>query len=261
MVSTAAASPSSPSSSSPRAPALAKPKQPSVSEAVDFSRVAALLLDIDGTLTDSDPLHLKAFQEALVAQGFNGGAPIDAPFYRRRISGRHNPDIALDLLPHLSEAERVAFYEDKEARFREMARGGGALEPMRGLLEFLAWAEGRGLGLAAVTNAPALNTELMLAGIGVRGRFAHVVLGERCARAKPHPDPYLEGARLLGLADLSRALVVEDSPSGVNSGVAAGAVVVGIATSQTREVLLEAGACCVVESFEELLEAARAQGV
>jgi hypothetical protein len=42
--------------------------------------------------------------------------------------------------------------------------------------------------------------------------------------------------------------------------VAAGAVVVGIATSQTREVLLEAGACCVVESFEELLEAGGRRG-
>ena len=41
----------------------------------------------------------------------------------------------------------------------------------------------------------------------------------------------------------------------------AGAVVVGIATSQPPETLLDAGACCVIQTFEELLAAARAQGV
>lgn len=256
---TTTATPAAAAAARAQSAAATAKQQPAVANAVDFSRVAALLLDIDGTLTDSDPLHLKAFQEALVARGFNGGQPIDEAFYRERISGRHNPEIARDLLPHLPEAEQVAFYEWKEARFREMAAG-GALVPMRGLSDFLAWAEGRGLRLAAVTNAPAANTELMLQGIGMAMRFEHVVLGERCARAKPHPDPYLEGARLLGVGSaLDTCLVVEDSPSGVQAGVAAGAVVVGITTSQPAHVLLSAGACCVIESFEELVEAARAQ--
>jgi HAD superfamily hydrolase (TIGR01509 family) len=242
-----------------KAAGAATDAQRSVADAVDFARLTALLLDIDGTLTDSDPLHLKAFQEALVARNFNGGAPIDEIFYRTRISGRHNPEIARDLLPHFPEAEQVEFYEWKEARFRELAAG-GALEPMRGLFAFLDWARDRGLRHAAVTNAPAANTDLMLAGIAVRDRFEHVVLGERCTRAKPHPDPYLEAARLLSV-DPRTSLVVEDSPSGVKAGVAAGAVVVGITTSQPAEVLLEAGACCVIEDFEQLLAAAKAQGL
>jgi HAD superfamily hydrolase (TIGR01509 family) len=233
--------------------------RPSVRDAVEFASLTALLLDIDGTLTDSDPLHLQAFQEALIARGFNGGEPIDAAFYRERISGRHNPEIAMDLLPHLPQAEQVDFYEWKEARFRELAAG-GALVPMPGLFAFLDWARARGLRHAAVTNAPAANTDLMLAGIAVRDRFEHVVLGERCARAKPHPDPYLEAARLLGVAPKA-SLVVEDSPSGVKAAKDANCIVVGITTSQPAEVLLQAGACCVVEDFEELLKAAKAQGL
>lgn len=239
--------------------AAAATSLPTVSDAVDFARLTALLLDIDGTLTDSDPLHLRAFQEALVALGFNGGVPIDEEFYRQRISGRHNPEIARDLLPDARDEEHVAFYEGKEARFRELAAG-GALVPIAGLRAFLAWAQARRLRLAAVTNAPGANADLMLKGIGLHETFEHVVLGERCARAKPYPDPYLEGARLLGV-DARDCLVVEDSPSGVEAGVAAGAVVVGITTSQPAEVLLSAGACCVIESFEELLAAIEAQGV
>ena len=41
-----------------------------------------------------------------------------------------------------------------------------------------------------------------------------VVLGEECVRAKPFPDPYLEGMRLLGLSP-EETLVVEDSPAGI----------------------------------------------
>ena len=41
-----------------------------------------------------------------------------------------------------------------------------------------------------------------------------VVLGEECTRAKPFPDPYLEGMRLLGLRP-EETLVVEDSPAGI----------------------------------------------
>lgn len=57
-----------------------------------------------------------------------------------------------------------------------------------------------------------------------RAALQGVVLGEDCAQAKPHPDPYLEGLRLLGLQpeDASGCLVVEDSPSGIRAGVAAG---------------------------------------
>ena len=46
----------------------------------------AVLFDIDGTLFDSDPVHLEAFRRVLAAEGFNGGAAIDAAFFRRAIS-------------------------------------------------------------------------------------------------------------------------------------------------------------------------------
>jgi beta-phosphoglucomutase-like phosphatase (HAD superfamily) len=40
-----------------------------------------------------------------------------------------------------------------------------------------------------------------------------IIVGEECARAKPHPDPYLDGAKALGLG-LDEVFAVEDSPSG-----------------------------------------------
>lgn len=86
---------------------------------------------------------------------------------------------------------------------------------MPGLTPFLQWMDSRGLRRAAVTNAPRDNTVMMLAALQLdSGVFEAVVLGEECARAKPHPDPYLRGLELLGLQP-HEAIVIEDSPSGV----------------------------------------------
>lgn len=53
------------------------------------------------------------------------------------------------------------------------------------------------------------------------GTFAAVVTGDQVARGKPHPDPYLEAARRLGVPPQD-CLAVEDSPTGAASATAAG---------------------------------------
>jgi hypothetical protein len=88
---------------------------------VPWHAVRGVLFDVDGTLTDSDDLHFRAFQELLLEAGHNGGVAISRAFFDARISGRHNPDIAADLFPAFDAAERAAFSERKEAYFRELA--------------------------------------------------------------------------------------------------------------------------------------------
>lgn len=57
--------------------------------------------------------------------------------------------------------------------------------------------------------------------------FDVVVAGDDVEHAKPHPEPYLKGAELLGVA-IERCVAIEDSPTGVASAVAAGAVTIGV---------------------------------
>jgi hypothetical protein len=75
---------------------------------------------IEQSATDFS-LTCYRFQELLVEVGFQNGQPIDEEFYRQRISGRHNPEIAADLFPDWPEEQRTAFYNEKEQRFRDMA--------------------------------------------------------------------------------------------------------------------------------------------
>ncbi|GLC35885.1 hypothetical protein PLESTF_001236300 [Pleodorina starrii] len=222
---------------------------------LDFLSLRGVLFDVDGTLVESDPLHFRAFQEVLCELGFNGGQPIDEHFFRTRISGRHNPAISADLFPDWEEDRRTAFSEDKEERYRRLAAQG--LQPVEGLREFLEWVRQRGLRTAAVTNAPRANAEMMLAALGLDSAFEHLVLGEECTRAKPHPDPYLTAMELLGLSP-AETMVFEDSPSGVAAGVAAGLPVVALTTGQEPDVLQRAGAVWIVRDFRDVMAAIRA---
>jgi HAD superfamily hydrolase (TIGR01509 family) len=119
-----------------------------------------------------------------------------------------------------------------------------------------AWIDARGLKKAAVTNAPRANTMLMLEALGLSSYFEAVVLGEECARAKPHPDPYLKGLEVLGLT-ADETIVIEDSPAGLAAAVAAGIPAVGILTGQSQEALVAAGACHIISDYHELLELTR----
>jgi sugar-phosphatase len=65
-------------------------------------------------------------------------------------------------------------------------------------------------------------------------------------RGKPHPDPYLLGARRLGVP-AAGCLVVEDAPAGIEAGVAAGCQVAAVAHTHACEALDGASAC-----FEDL---------
>ncbi len=202
----------------------------------------ALLLDLDGTLADTDPLHLLAWREVLRPFGLE----VDEALYKERFSGRLNPDILKDLLGlGGEEAEKVI--ARKEALFRELAQG---LKPTPGLMDFLREAKGRGLTWGVVTNAPRANALYILKALGLDPPL--LVLAEAVGRGKPDPLPYRVALRRLGLAP-EEALAFEDSPAGVRSALGAGIPTYGLLTGHGAEALLEAGARGVLRDFREAL--------
>ncbi len=75
-----------------------------------------------------------------------------------------------------------------------------------------------------------------------------LIAGDDVKNGKPHPEPYMTGAKLLGFASAD-CVVVEDAPSGVGSGVAAGSRVLGVLGTHKAEELYAAGASWVVASL------------
>jgi len=204
---------------------------------------AALLFDLDGTLIHSEPVHLSAFQREFAPHGI----AVDLATYTSRIQGADNAAIGDAFLPHLSQAERVATLEAKEAQFRA---GLGAAEPVAGIGALLDFAAARGLVCALVTNAPRANVEAELAALGLAARLKTWVLGSELERAKPDPLPYETALARLGAA-AGRSLAFEDSLSGLSAALGAGLAVVGLTTSLPADRLLAAGAIIAVADFTD----------
>jgi HAD superfamily hydrolase (TIGR01509 family) len=213
---------------------------------VDSSRdvaLRALIFDMDGTLTDSDPLHRLAFERALARYG----QTMPEERFRQVISGRPNSEIGRILFPDASDAEHLRFSREKEQLFRDMAT---ELLPLDGLTSLLDWAHQQGLAVALVTNAPRENANHMLDALDLQGRFPIVVLGDETPRPKPDPLPYRMALERLGVRP-EEAVAFEDSVPGVCSATGAGLMTFGVLTTQSEAVLKEAGARHVIRDFED----------
>ncbi len=204
----------------------------------------AVLFDLDGTMANTDPLHFQIFKQMLGEQGIT----IDEAFYGDRINGRTNQAILSDLLPQFSQADILNFSREKEQRFRNLAKT--QLQPMPGLLTLLTWIEQQHLPTAVVTNAPRLNAEFMLEGLGLTDRFEFVVLGEDLPLAKPDPLPYQTAVEKLGV-EPATTIVFEDSPSGIRSAVGAGIPTVGMTSSHDADALIALGVEMAIADFTD----------
>ena len=205
---------------------------------------ACLLFDIDGTLVDTDKVHIVAFNEMLKPFGI----AVDEYFYFKNISGRTNPVVLAELLPDLPETHHQKLGRDKEALFRAMA---DVIEPIPGLIELLDWADQHKIPYAAVTNAPRENAEMVIKALNAWHRFETVVIAEELEHPKPHPLPYLTGLKKLN-GDAARTVAFEDSRAGVTSARAAGLSVIGLTTSLSAESLIEAGATLGAPDYRDL---------
>lgn len=203
----------------------------------------ALLFDLDGTLVDTDHLHLDAFNQLFAEHGIN----VDRATYTAKIMGKPNTGIAETFLPHLPAADAAAILARKEATYRTMV---DVLDPIPGLIALLDWAAARKIACGVVTNAPRENAELVLKALGIAERFQTVVIGDELAQAKPHPLPYLTGLQRLGAA-AARSVAFEDSPSGLRAAYDAKIPVIGMMTALEEAAFLNMGATLAVRDYRD----------
>ncbi len=201
----------------------------------------ALLFDMDGTLSDTDPIHMVAWQETFREHEVF----VDDEIYHQRIVGRMNPQIVRDFLPQLSEANVVRVVEEKETAFRRLAT---KLEPLPGLAKVLEWRVTQGLQTALVTNATNHTVPFNLQALGLEDYFKVRVLADEVIAGKPDPRHYQAALDRLNI-QASEAIAFEDSPSGVRSAAGAGIATIGITTTQSPELLKTAGAILAVPDF------------
>jgi beta-phosphoglucomutase len=192
-----------------------------------LARELALILDMDGVMVDSNPIHRKVWAEYNRRFGIETDEAM-----QERMYGRRNDDIVRDFFgEHLTLEEVRAHGAAKERLFRETIRPAINEALVPGLREFLERHSRQPLGLA--TNAEPENVEFLLETARLRPYFRAVVDGHQVANPKPHPDIYLLAAELLGVPPRD-CVVFEDSFTGIQAARAAGMAVVGVQTTHDQ---------------------------
>jgi beta-phosphoglucomutase len=208
--------------------------------------IEAIVFDFDGVLVDSEPLHLRAYQEVLEPFGLSLPREKyyssylgydDAGVFRAVAEARDWP---------LDEQKLNALIAEKSRVFDELLAGGDVMYP--GAPECVArlaavWP----LGIASGAARPEIET--MLRGRGLERYFRFIVASGETAASKPAPDPYRKAASLHGHPP-EACVAIEDSRWGIESAKAAGLWCIGITHTYPVSELLDADA--IVTSLAEL---------
>jgi HAD superfamily hydrolase (TIGR01509 family) len=180
--------------------------------------LAAVLFDMDGTLTDSEPVWDEALRE--LARWLGGSLSDRA----RRATIGTNVAVSVGIVHRdvgRPDADPVRSGEKLVAEAGARFARGLVWRP--GARELVDAVRAAGIPTALVTNTERALTQLALGSL-VDELFDASVCGDEVPHSKPAPDPYQRAAALLGVAPAS-AVAIEDSPTGVASASAAGCAV------------------------------------
>jgi len=237
--------------------------------------IRACLFDVDGVLTETAIVHRAAWRRTFDAflQNYPGltaeqSAPFSDADYNAHVDGKPRKDGVRDFLasravilpegraqdgPDTATVEGVATAKN-EMVLAELEEHG--VTAYQGSLRYLAAVRAAGLRIAAVTASANAEAVLEAGGFAefIEARIDGVVAEREHLKGKPAPDPFLAGARALGV-EVSEAAVFEDALSGVQAGRAGKfGFVVGVNRVGQAQALLEHGAHIVVDDLAELLQ-------
>ena len=209
------------------------------------ARVSAILFDLDGVLVDSLLVVERSWRRWAREQDLSGDDVLAV------VHGRTAREVIGLLTPHLDAAEQALLVGGYEREHR------GDLALLPGARECVGIArQGRWAVVTSGTRALA-TTRLAAVGLPVP---EVLVTADDVTFGKPDPEPYRRGAELIHSAPAD-CLVVEDAPSGVGAGIAAGCSVLGVLGTHTEKELRAAGASWIVRSLEDVSAQTSPNGV
>ena len=252
-----------------------EPSVPDGRREVTRERFDAVLLDLDGVITDTARIHTAAWKEmfdAFLRRRAEAGGEAFRPFdpdgdYRVHVDGKPRFDGVRDFLASreirlpegapddLPDAETVHGLGNRKDELVNRAIASQGVESYPGTVAWLHRIRGAGMQTAVVSSSSNCAAVLEAAKLSdlFDTRVDGLVIVELGIPGKPAPDSFLEAARRLGVAP-ARAVVVEDALSGVRAGRTGGfGLVIGVARKGDADALAAEGADLVVEDLAELL--------
>lgn len=194
-----------------------------------------VLFDLDGTLVDSEWLHVGAWKVIVENYKLELTGDWDKDYIGK-------PDVyqaekMRAQFPHLPEMPELLV--ERHAIYQRLLRENSDKIRFPGVEEGLKELRADGFKLAVGTNSPLTNTTVALEAAGIDKYFDALVAFGMVPHGKPAPDIYLEAARRIGV-DPALCVVVEDTDVGIMAGKAAGCFSIGVATSYDPKDLAKA---------------------
>jgi HAD superfamily hydrolase (TIGR01509 family) len=192
---------------------------------------------MDGTLVDSEPLHKKSIQVI----GNEIGLPVSDDLANRAIGVGHRH--CFDMIEKELGEMPISFdiwFERVVAAYLKLT---SEITPRHSAVEIVKALHAKGIRQAIFSNSPRNIVEANATGFlrffdHPKDIFAQVISLDDVSRPKPEPDGYILAAERLGIFP-DQCLVIEDSPTGVNAGKAAGCFTIYWPEFQNRPLQLQ----------------------
>ncbi len=204
-------------------------------------RCAAILFDLDGVLVDSTRSVERQWRGWAYEHGVDGDKLMALGHGVRAV------EMIRAVAPHLDAEAEARILERREASDHDVT-------VMPGALELLSTIPASRWGVVTSGIRRLASGRLRLVGIPVP---KVLVAADEVVNGKPHPEPYLKGAELMGLKP-EECLVIEDAPAGIRSAQAGGMKVIALASTYPASALGEADV--VIQKLDQIQVAPDAEG-
>ena len=217
-----------------------------------MSALQGIVFDFDGVIADSEPLHLRAYQQALAEEGID----LTREEYYTRYLGYDDVGmiqaLASDRGIAMSDRKITELIARKGTRLQALLQADSVLFP--GARDFVRSAASA-VPIAIASGALRHEIDEIIEAAGIADLFAAIVASGDTPQSKPSPAPYLLAFERLreaagGDLDPQRCVAIEDSRWGLESARGAGLRCVGVTNSYPAEEL--AGAELVVDGLKAL---------
>lgn len=198
-----------------------------ISFLTDYStkhNIKAFIFDLNGTMVDDMPYHVKAWHNIFITLGKN----ITLEETKKECYGK-NEEVIERVMPEVFSLEkRTKIGLQKETKYREEFLP--ELKLLPGLDEVLNHFSDTGIKMAIGSAAIMANIDFVLDGCNIRPKFSSIVSADDVEKSKPHPETFLKCAAQLNVMP-NECIVFEDSPKGAECAVNAGMKTIVLTTT------------------------------
>ena len=208
----------------------------------------AFLFDFDGVITDSEPYVFEVLKQ-MIKDNFG----IELPYsdinmtigcsdrkVAEYIANEYHIDYSVELSEKLKKNYPDYYFEYE------------GIKPFPYLRDLLSILKDRGRKVAIVSSTDRAHLEAALSRMGLSVFIDTIISGSDVQNKKPSPEPYLKGLEALSV-DKQDAVVIEDSPTGIQSAVNAGIDCIGFEGSEVKQDTEKAS--IIIASYKEMIEA------